>query len=275
MRPDRFWLLLLFVAVAAATTGCASTGRMNDPAMTSSTVVAVPGGNRSERGDRSRNRRGDSEGDTRRKNADVLVELGQRYYQRGEYEVALEKLRSALEIDPRSANAHTVMAIVLETIGDTRAAGEHYAQSVRYGGRSGDVLNNYGSWLCRQSRFDEADETFRKALADPFYKTPESALANAGTCALAAGKPELGENYLRQVLDARPNDGQALLGLAEIAFAREDYMRARAFVQRAESLAPLGPAALELAARIEDRLGDTRAAQDYRRRLRERGGGDI
>jgi type IV pilus assembly protein PilF len=274
MRPDRFWLLLLFVAVAAATTGCASTGRMNDPAMTSSTVVAVPG-NRSDRSERSRNRRGDSDGDTRRKNADVLVELGQRYYQRGEYEVALEKLRSALEIDPRSANAHTVMAIVLETIGDTDTAGEHYRQSVRFGGRSGDVLNNYGSWLCRQSRFDEADETFRKALADPFYKTPESALANAGTCALAAGRHELGENYLRQVLDARPDDSQALLGLAEIAFAREDYMRARAFVQRAESQAPLGRTALELAARIEDRLGDARAAQDYRQRLREQGGGDI
>lgn len=256
------------ITVALSMSGCASNG-MNGPQMQSSTVVAVPGGNRkSDRGPRN-NDRPDAESRTR--NAEVLVELGQRYYSRGEYEIALEKLQSALRIDDSSASAHTMIAILYETINDTERAAEHYRKSMQHGGRSGDVLNNYGSWLCRQSKFDEADETFRKALADPFYKSPESALANAGSCALAAGKYDIGENYLSQVLQARPNDDQALIGLAEIAFRKEDFMRARAFVQRADSQAPLERSGLELAVRIEERLGDERSAAAYRSRL---GAGD-
>lgn len=259
----------LCVIAAAAMTGCAGGGtRMNDPQMTSSTVVAVPGASRN----RSRDRRQETDAGTHRKNADVLVELGQRYFARGEYEIALEKLQSALTIDPSSANAHTVIAILYETINDTEKAARHYRDSLRYGSDSGDVLNNYGSWLCRQRKYDEADAVFRKALADPFYESPESALANAGTCALAAGKFDSAENYLRQTLEARPDDRQALLGLAEIAFRQEDFMRARAFLQRADSQAPLGRTALELAIRIEEHLGDARSAAAYRERLRARDG---
>jgi type IV pilus assembly protein PilF len=271
--PDpRLQLLAVMLVIASAIGGCAGNGtRMNDPQMTSSTVVAMPGG--SERGERSRGGRRDREstGDKRR-NSDILVELGQRYYSRGEYQIALEKLQSALQIDPTSPNAHTVIAILYETINDTNKAAEHYRRSVQYGSRSGDVLNNYGSWLCRQRKYDEADEHFRRAIADPFYKTPESALANAGTCALAAGRYDLGENYLRQVLVARPDDGQALLGLAEVAFRKQDFMRARAFVQRAESQGALGKSALELAIRIEESLGDVRSAAAYRARLRDSDG---
>jgi len=250
--------------VALFATGCASDG-MNGAQMKSSTVVAVPGGNR--RGDRGSRTSERPDAESRTRNAEVLVELGQRYYSRGEYEIALEKLQSALRIDSTSASGHTMIAILYETIGDTAQAADHYRKSVQHGGRSGDVLNNYGSWLCRQSKFDEADETFRKALADPFYKSPESALANAGSCALAAGKYDIGENYLRQVLQARPNDDQALIGLAEIAFRKDDFMRARAFVQRADSQAPLGRNGLELAVRIEEQLGDERSAAAYRSRL--------
>jgi type IV pilus assembly protein PilF len=265
-RRNRATILLATLSMAVAgmpMSGCASKG-MNGAQMHSSTVVAVPGGNRSDRGRRDRQ---DSVGESRTRNAEILVELGQRYYSRGEYEIALEKLQTALSIDPSSASGHTMIAILYETINDTERAAEHYRKSIQHGGRSGDVLNNYGSWLCRQRKFDEADETFRKALADPFYKTPESALANAGSCALAAGRFDIGENYLRQVLQARPNDDQALIGLAEIAFRKEEFMRARAFVQRADSQSPLGRSGLELAIRIEERLGDEQAAAGYRSRL--------
>lgn len=263
-------LVGLQCVLLTALTGCAGMGRMNEPQMTSSTVVAVPGGTSR---DRSRNRRQETDSSTRRKNSDILVELGQRYFARGEYEIALEKLQSALSIDPTSASAHTVIAILYETINDTSKAADHYRDSVRYGGDKGDVLNNYGSWLCRQHKYDDADVTFRKALADPFYESPESALANAGTCALAAGKVDTAENYLRQALQVRPDDRQALIGLAEIAYRKEDFMRARAFLQRADSQqAPLGRSGLELAIRIEERLGDTRSAAAYRERLRERDG---
>lgn len=258
-------LLMLACAATALLSACAGGGtRMNDPQMSSSTVVAVP---ERSRGNRNRNNGERDNQEARRNNADVLVELGQRYYERGEYQIALDKLQSALSIDPNSANAHTVIAILYETINDAGKAGEHYRKSVQYAPRSGDILNNYGSWLCRQRKYEEAEAHFRRALADPFYRSPEAALANAGTCALAAGNFDQAENYFRQVLQARPNDDQALLGMAQVAYRKDDFMRARAFLQRAEAINPLGNSALELAVRIEESLGDKRSAAAYRARL--------
>ncbi len=261
---DRFIVALVAGALTLSVTGCASTPRMNEPQMRSTTVAAVP--DRS-RGNRNRSSAGQTDRESRRQNSNILVELGQRYYARGEYEIALEKLTSALNIDPTSASAHTVIAILYETIGDTGAAANHYRQSLRYGGKQGDILNNYGSWLCRQRNYDEADSYFRQALADPFYKTPESALANAGTCAIAAGRMQQAEEYLSQVLQRFPDDVQALLGMASVAYSKEEYLRARAFLQRAEAHGELDRAALELAVRIEERLGDAGAAAAYRARL--------
>lgn len=272
MPLDRIIPIFLAGAMSFAAVGCASTPRMNEPQMKSTTIAAVPDrGNRSSRGNnRSRGNQGDNE--TRRNNSNILVELGQRYYARGEYEIALDKLNTALSIDPASASAHTVIAILYETIGDTSAAANHYRQSLRYGSKQGDILNNYGSWLCRQRNFVEADEIFRRALADPFYKTPESALANAGTCAIENGRMDLAEGYLSQVLVRFPNDGQALLGMASVAFHKQEYMRARAFMQRADASGGLDRPALELAARIEEQLGDTGSAATYRSRLQGGGG---
>ncbi|MFB9069047.1 type IV pilus biogenesis/stability protein PilW [Pseudofulvimonas gallinarii] len=280
MQPsDRLVLIFLLAAFMLAGSGCASQPRMNEPQMRSNTVAAVPNrgnrdsGNRNNRNGSSRSRGGNQmDGETRRNNSDILVELGQRYYARGEYEIALEKLNSALNIDPNSASAHTVIAILYETIGNSDQAAHHYRQSVRHGGRQGDILNNYGSWQCRQRNYAEAEQSFRQALADPFYKTPESAMANAGTCALASGRMDLAENYLSQVLTRFPNDVQALLGMANVAFSKQEYLRARAFVQRADASGGLDRQALELAARIEEQLGDTGAAATYRARLRSSGG---
>ncbi|MBX3724675.1 MAG: type IV pilus biogenesis/stability protein PilW [Xanthomonadales bacterium] len=252
---------LLALAGAVLLSGCVSTG----PGLTGDRASASA--ERRTQVQRSNTRPMQEDAATRRGNSDVLVELGQRYYARGEYQIALEKLQSALNIDPRSANAHTVIAILYETIGDDGKAADHYRRSAQLAPRNGDVLNNFGSWLCRQGRFDDADAHFRRALADPFYRTPESALANAGTCALAAGRHQAGGDYLRQVLARRPDDTQALVGLAEVAYREGDLMRARAFLQRAEAQVELGRTALELAVRVEEGLGDSRAAAAYRSRL--------
>lgn len=268
--PRMVALLLLPLAGALLLPACAGQPRQGDIPSTQS-YVAVP--NRGGRTERAGRRAPAEDAETRRNNSDVLVELGQRYYARGEYEIALEKLQSALTIDPTSASAHTVAAILYETINDGERAADHYQRSLQHGGRNGDVLNNYGSWLCRQRRYSEAEQYFRRAMADPFYRSPESALANAGTCALAAGNYEQAGSYLRQVLEARPEDDQALLGLAELAFREQDLMRARAFLQRAEARAPLSRSALELAVQIEEGLGDSGSAAAYRARLSQAGGG--
>ena len=199
--------------------------------------------------------------------AETNLKLGQAYMQQGQLELALDKLQKAIALDPRSPQAHTVLAVLLERIGRTEQAARHYALAVEHAPTDGSVLNNHGAFLCRSGRYAEADALFRRALDDPFYRTPAAALANAGVCADEAGDVARAEQYFRRSLDFDPRDVTALLRLAQIHFDKQDYLRARAFLQRMEGAGGRSPLALELGARIEDQLGDAEAARRYRQRL--------
>ena len=79
---------------------------------------------------------------------------------------------------------------------------------------------------------------FDRALADPGYPTPASALANAGACALKAGQADLASQYLGKALEIDPGNAVALEAMAESEFNAGHYMAARAFSERRLALAP-------------------------------------
>jgi type IV pilus assembly protein PilF len=200
--------------------------------------------------------------------AEQNVALGQQYLEKGMHEIALQRLQEALRHDPRSADAHGLLGVLYERINRPKQAEEHYLRSVRFAPERGAILNNYGTWLCRSGRPAEADEWFARALADPFYRTPVAALANAGACAMLAGRAEQAEGYFRRVLELDPGHLDSLHQLTVLSYAKGDLLRARAFSQRRVAGGSLEPGVLELAARIEDGLGDNAAANRYRARLR-------
>ena len=199
--------------------------------------------------------------------ARVHTELGQKYMQQGKLEIALDNLNKALAYDPDYANAHTVIAVLYERIGDTKQAEEHYRRAAQIKSKGGNELNNYGVFLCKIGRYQEAAGYFDRAVADPFYKTPEVALTNAGTCLLKAGQTDAAETALRSALDRSPNNSEALFQMASVLYAKGDYFKARAFVQRFEAVGQPRPESLMLGRNIELRLGNSSAASDYTRRL--------
>jgi len=213
------------------------------------------------------NIRKESAASERSEAARVHTELGQKYMQQGKLEFALEKLNKALGFDPNYADAHTVIAVLYERIGDTKQAEEHYRRAAQIKSKGGNELNNYGAFLCKIGRYDEATGYFDRAVADPFYNTPEVALTNAGTCQLKAGRPDAAEPLLRAALDRAPNNGEALFQMASVLYEKGDYFKARAFMQRFESVGSVRPESLMLGRNIELRLGNGSAASDYTRRL--------
>lgn len=199
--------------------------------------------------------------------ARVNTELGQKYMQQGKLEFALEKLNKALSYDSNYADAHTVIAVLYERIGDMKQAEEHYRRAAQIKSKGGNELNNYGAFLCKIGRYDEAAGYFERAMTDPFYNTPEVALTNAGTCLLKAGKLDAAEQPLRAALDRAPNNSEALFQLASVLYEKGEYFKARAFMQRFEALGMVRPESLMLGRNIELRLGNGGAASDYTRRL--------
>lgn len=208
-----------------------------------------------------------SEENSARKAAELNTQLGREYMSRGQYEIAMEKLKKAVASDPDFAPAHTMSAVLYETIGETEDAGIHFKEAVRADPDNGDVNNNYGSFLCRTGEGNRAGPYFETALEDPFYQTPALAMANAGSCALNMGELGKAEEYLRKSLAYDNTFPDALLSLAALSYEREDFLRARAFLQRYEGTGPMTAESLLLGYRVENRLNNPREAVRYRNEL--------
>lgn len=197
----------------------------------------------------------------------VNVKLATSYIRQGEYEVALEKLQRALQFDPDYATAYTVLGVLYSRIGKLDLAGEHYKRAAELNPNDGGVLNNYGQYLCQTRQYDLAYPYFERALDQPFYHTPESALANAGRCAIDQGALNKAELYLRRALKKSPAYPPTLLDLAELMNLQGENLKARAFLERFHSTGQVSAGSLFLGYDIERKLGDDKVSQNYRRKL--------
>ncbi|QWT21471.1 type IV pilus biogenesis/stability protein PilW [Bacillus sp. NP157] len=245
MRLER-WGMLAVLALACA--GCVTTG------------TDAPGARLKQ----------DTKADEARHSAEVHTELGRRYMEQGNLEGAMEKLNKAVQSDPNYAPARTVLAVLYERIKDPANAELNYRKAIAIDPKKGDANNNLAVFLCQQGKSAEAKPYFDRALADPFYATPDVALSNAGTCAVKAQDYDGAEGYLRQAIERNPNNADALFQMANVLYLKNDAFRARAFLQRFDALGAVSPDSLKLGRDIELRLGNGEVAQEYAKRLREK-----
>ncbi|HEY0660754.1 MAG TPA: type IV pilus biogenesis/stability protein PilW [Lysobacter sp.] len=209
--------------------------------------------------------------DSGRKNAPDTrgrLMLAQQRLAAGDVVGAQREANAALKLDPKSVDAHTLLAAALGRGGNAAAAGEHYRRAAELAPASGPVLNNYGVWLCSQAHAGESLPWFDRAVSSPGYASPATALANAGVCAAQAGQGDRADRDLRRAIALDPVNATALGALAEREFQAGRAFEARAFSERRLAAAPADPQALMLASQIEEKLGDRSAAARYVQRLR-------
>lgn len=198
---------------------------------------------------------------------DRLV-IAQQRLRGGDLEQAEKHALAALDTYPKSAVAHTLLAVIAQQRGNSGEAGRQFARAAELDPRRGATLNNYGAWLCANGRAIESLGWFERALADPSYQAPADAYANAGRCAMKVGQGARADRNLRRAIEIDPDNVVALSALAKYAYLRGQMLDARAFSQRRLAAAPADAAALRLASQIERKLGDMAAAERYTQQLR-------
>lgn len=199
--------------------------------------------------------------------ARVHTELAQHYMEQGDLQTALTKLHMALKFDPNYAPAHTVMAVLDERINQPADAEMHYRRAVELEPAKGAPNNNLGVFLCKSGKGGEALGYFKKAVADPFYETPDVALANAGVCQVRMNQMDGAKASFRDAIARNPRNAEALFQFANTLYLTKDMFRARAYIQRFDALGQPTPAALMLGHDIESRLGNPDGARAYSKRL--------
>jgi len=199
--------------------------------------------------------------------ARINAQLGVDYLRNGHEDLALEKLNKALEQDPSLAEAHSAIAVLYSRRGENEVAEKEYRKALSLSPRDPSIKNNFGAFLCANGKYSEAERYFVDAAADRSYGAPESALTNAGICARRDNDLPGAEKYLREALKIKPDFPDALGQMAWVSLQNKDYLRARAFMQRYESVGKASPETLWVAGRTEAALGNQAAAQAYQRRL--------
>jgi len=195
--------------------------------------------------------------------AELNYQLGARYYRKGDYDLARDRLQLALQQDPKNGFAWSTLGLTYEALGNVRLAEDAYDKAVRVAPRNYRIQENYAVFLCRQDRFDDAREYFDKAIEAPTNDYSEQTYTNAGVCMMQKPDNVAAEAYLRAALERRPNYGEALLQMSVLFYETDDNLRARAFLQRYMSTNMATAAVLYHAILIEEKLGDDMARREY------------
>ena len=195
--------------------------------------------------------------------AALNYQLGAQYLRNGNYERARDRLLLSIELDPKNAVAHYTLALVYENLDNLRLATESYEDAIRIAPRDFNVQNAYAVFLCKQRDFENARKQFDRAIRVPENDNSYITMTNAGVCMMQKPDAELAEQYFRDALQRKGDYGEALIQLSLLKFTTEDYMSARAFLQRFLSTNAPSPGVLLLGVRIEEELGDDRARMDY------------
>ena len=200
--------------------------------------------------------------------AQLNTTLGIKYLQAGDFDKSRKKLEKAIQLAPDYAGAHEAVAVLYDQVGETSLAEKHYRRSVKLDPKNGNAQNNYGQFLCKTKRFAEAEETFKLAMENPYYRSPWIPQTNAGICLMSVPDTTRAEVYFRQALKTQPEYVPALINMGKLSFSKGNYLSARAYLQRFQQVSKHSPESLWLAVRTEYALKDHEAWGNYALKLK-------
>ncbi|HTI47164.1 MAG TPA: type IV pilus biogenesis/stability protein PilW [Casimicrobiaceae bacterium] len=198
------------------------------------------------------------------------ADLAAGYYERGQFDVALQELAEAQRLDPSNARVYNVYGLVYTMMGDNKKAEESFRQALSLAPNDSEIHHNWGVFLCATGRAREAIPEFDQAIRNPLYKTPETALINAGKCSVTLGDLAKANTYFRQAMAVSPNNPVAAYNLALLAYRENRLDEARGWMRPVMQQQTPPPEALYLGMCIERKQGDRQSELSYTTQLRNR-----
>ena len=208
-------------------------------------------------------------------NADRLsntrMELAAAYLGRNQPTDALDQVKQALQAKPNNPAAYGLRGLIYASLGDTEKATESFQRAMQLAPHDGDLMHNYGWYLCQQRRFADANAEFLQAIAEPSYRQAPRTMLVQGICQLRADKPQDAEKTLARAYELDPANPTIAVNLAEVLYRNGQYERARFYIRRVNGKPELASAqTLWLAIRIEHKLGQQEQVTGLGAQLRNR-----
>jgi type IV pilus assembly protein PilF len=203
--------------------------------------------------------------------ANVRLQLASAYFTDGQLTTALDEVKQAILADPKMSEAFNLRGLIYAGLGDTSLAEDSFKRALQLSPGDADVMQNYGWFLCMQKRYPEANAQFQQALALPQYRDVTRTLLTQGVCEARSGQLPEAERTLQRAYALDASNPVIALNLSEVLFQRGEYERARFYIRRVNASPQQSNAqTLWLAARIESRGGNVKAANEIGQQLLSR-----
>jgi tetratricopeptide (TPR) repeat protein len=198
--------------------------------------------------------------------AESWLSQAETYLEQQNWEKAEAAARTALQSNPRMAEALVVLALVETNKSQLDKAEQHLRDAASLRPNEPRILSYLGSTYLQEKKYQEGAAAFEKVLR----LDPQNAVAtyNLGLIALAERKPLNAIRYFRKVSDRNPSDMAAHMGVLESQLMLNDRVGAEKTARMLDSRIPAAdPDRLRLAAMLTS-YSDFQAAIPIMEKLR-------
>lgn len=144
--------------------------------------------------------------------AKARIELGLGYLAQRNFAQAKLNFDKAFSYAPEYYLVHSALAYFYQAQGDLQLAEQAYLTAIKLDDEQGDVLNNYGAFLCQQGLFEQAYHQFDRALKTVHYYNHADTYENFALCAFSAKDKVRYDHNLQYLTKIDPNRAKRLVG---------------------------------------------------------------
>jgi len=186
------------------------------------------------------------------------------YMNAGRLDAALVSVQKALELNPKSADAYTVVGLIYNKNNQTEQAERYFKRALSFDPNHSAAQTNYASFLCRHDKPLEAEKFYLVAAKNKNNSQPDVAYTNAGLCVLGIPDKVKATNYFSTALKINPKSPVPWYQLAKIQYGNYSYDNAYKLLQEYEKIAQPTPKTLLLGIQISNANGKSDLADKYK-----------
>lgn len=200
--------------------------------------------------------------------AETYIQLGLNYLSEGKRDQSRFNLLKAVDVDPRSPEAHNAIALLYQTEGEEALADQHYKKALSLENSFTQARNNYARFLLLNGRAAEAEEQYEIVTEDINYRLRAQAFLGLGLARKEQIDIPGAKDAFTRAYQRDPRTSLALLELADIAVLDSDYVTAQELLDQFESQSAAIPRSLKLGYELATLFADEDAKSSYSMSLR-------
>ncbi len=193
---------------------------------------------------------------TNEQQAEIRAQLAANYLQREELKIALDEVEKALELNPNSASANYIMALLQIRFNDKKKVDHYFRKAIDGPDPLPNAQQDYANYLCKEGDYKKAEQEFTALHKNPIYPNKELVYLNEAECFMRSKQFDKAEKSLRSALKISPRLVPALYHMTVISFQSGNMLQTRAWYQRYLDIGPDNPRILYIAYQTETTLGD-------------------